>query len=364
MESLSRPEAAADPSSPEEAARAAFAAALGTFGEGPILLLGHFDADGLSAMAVLGRALAASGRQVEPRIVGRGESPWSAEMRVELRARRPGGVIVTDLGVRDHAVLPDVPTIIIDHHVPQGSGGEAEVITGHGMAPIPTSSLLAWWCAGELMQPEAREDLLWLAALGLIGDMAEGAGFPELARARARWGITALRDATSLINQPRRSASGDATPALALLLKSEGPKDVTSGRHPETEQLRAAAAEVKAALESARRVAPKVVGDAALIRFSSPCQIHPLIAQQWRGRLKDQIVIAANTGYREGWVHFACRTATDRDLIAWLAERRPPGADENYGSGHRQATGGALRYPDWNAFISSLGFGPDVQVLS
>lgn len=366
MELSSRPEPPAALSSREVSVhvREAFASALETFGDGPVLVLGHFDADGLSAMAILCRALTASGRTVEPRIVGRGESPWSAEMRAELAGRRPGGLIVTDLGVRDHDILPGTPALIIDHHVPQGSAGAAEVITGHGMDPIPTSSLLAWWGAGALVQREAHEDLLWLAALGLIGDMAEGAGFAELGRAKARWGITALRDATRLINQPRRSASGDAAPALALLLKGDGPKDVTGSRYPETDQLRAAAAEVKAALESARSVPPKVVGEAALIRFSSPCQIHPLIAQQWRSRLKGQVVIAANTGYREGFVHFACRTATDHDLIAWLAEHRPPGADENYGSGHRQATGGALRYADWNAFISGLGFGPDAQVLS
>jgi len=104
-----------------------------------------------------------------------------------------------------------------------------------------------------------------------------------------------------------------------------------------------------------------VRGDVALIRFHSACQIHPLIAQQWRGRLKDKIVLAANTGYRDGWVHFAARSASGRDLIAFLAERRPAGADGHYGNGHAQATGGALRAGDWNAFVSDLGF-PEQQV--
>jgi single-stranded-DNA-specific exonuclease len=98
-----------------------------------------------------------------------------------------------------------------------------------------------------------------------------------------------------------------------------------------------------------------------LIRFQSPCQIHPLVAQQWRGRLKDKIVLAANTGYRPGWVHFAARTASGTNLIQFLKEHRPQGADENYGSGHVQATGGALRPADWNAFVVGLGF-PEEQV--
>ena len=74
------------------------------------------------------------------------------------------------------------------------------------------------------------------------------------------------------------------------------------------------------------------------------------------------IVLAANTGYRPGWVHFAMRSAREVDLIRFLADHAPPGADENYGSGHRAATGGALRPADWNHFITGLGFGPEQQV--
>ena len=39
----------------------------------------------------------------------------------------------------------------------------------------------------------------------------------------------------------------------------------------------------------------------------------------------------------------------------------PAGADSRYGSGHAQATGGALRPADWNAFVQAIGF-PDQQV--
>ena len=345
---------------PAEDVRRAFAEALRRFGRNaPVLLLGHFDADGLSALAVLKRALDAAGWDSRVRIVGKGENPWSAEMRAELAGETLGGIIAADLGVRPGAIRAGTPTVVIDHHVPTGTPADAVVITGAGMEPIPTSSLLAYWCAGALADPEP---LLWLAALGLIGDMAEGAGFPEMDEANRRYGKTALREAVSLLNAPRRAAAADAGPSLALLLKGDGPKDVTSGVHPETAILRAAKAEVAAELDAAKRVAPKSRGGVSLIRFHSPCQIHPLVAQQWRGRLKRDVVIAANTGYRPGWVHFAARTGDpDRDLIAFLAERRPAGADEHYGSGHRQATGGALRPPDWNAFISALGF-PEEQV--
>lgn len=341
--------------SPAVAVRDRFAQALRTFDRArPVRVLGHNDADGLSAIALLTRALRSAGWIAEPRIVGRGESPWSADMRDELAAAPPaGGLIVADLGVRAFHPAPGTPTVVVDHHVPQGEPEGAVVISGHGWTPEPTTSLLAYWCAGAVADPDAW---LWLAALGLIGDMAEGAGFPEMGQAR-RYGITALREATSLVNAPRRTGSGDASAALDLLLAADGPKAIVAAP-----ALHAAKAEVKRELDAAKRVAPRVRDGAALVLFSSPAQIHPLVAQQWRGRLKDEVVLAANAGYRPGWVHFAARTARDLDLVAWLAERRPPGADEMYGSGHRQATGGALRAADWNHFVRALGFGPEAEV--
>lgn len=346
------------PGDPRDHAREAFGNAVGDFHlDKPALILGHFDADGLSAMALLARAFERAGRPARLRVVGRGENPWSDLMRAELAGEDIGGLIVTDLGVRAGPLKPGTPTVVIDHHVPTGTPGDAVVISGHGLEPEPTSALLAYWCAGAVAPVD---DLVWIAGLGLIGDMAEGTGFPEMAEAQA-FGKTALRDAVSLLNAPRRAAAADAGPSLALLLKANGPKEIVSGVHPETEHLRAAKAEVAAELDHAKRVGPKVRGEVALIRFHSTCQIHPLVAQQWRGRLKDKIVLAVNTGYRAGWVPFAARTGKlDRDLIAFLAERRPAGADENYGSGHRQATGGALRIPDWNDFVQGLGFPEEI----
>ncbi|WP_205479597.1 DHH family phosphoesterase [Sphingomonas arenae] len=321
---------------------------------GSPLILGHFDADGLSAVAILARTLEGS----DVRLVGKGENPWSPELRAELAERSPPALIATDLGVRDGEIAPGVPTVLIDHHVPTGVPGEALVISGHGQVPEPTSALLAYWCARGA---GAAEDLLWLAAIGLIGDMAEDAGFSELEEAQRRFGKTALRNAVSLINAPRRTASADATPALQLLLKCNSPKELLSGEYPETAELIAAKEEVKAEMEIARRVAPKVRGDVALIPLASPCQVHPLVAQQWRSRLKDKVVIAANRDYRPGWVHFAARTAAGHDLIRFFAERRPEGAGSEYGSGHRAASGGALRHEQWNEFVRELGF-PEEQI--
>jgi single-stranded DNA-specific DHH superfamily exonuclease len=341
------------------AARDAMTAAFATFKEGrPILVVSHFDADGLTAAAILIRALRRAGREAVSVVVGKGQSPWDPEVTHRLGAHEPGGLIVADLGTRADPVLPGCPTLVIDHHVPTGEPRDAITISGNGLDPEPTTALLAWWAAGALGD---QADLLWLAAVGLIGDMAEGLDFPEIAEAQVRWGKTALRDATSLVNAPRRTAAADAGPALRLLLASDGPKRITKGDDADALALHAAKAEVRAAMDVAKRVPPAIGGDVALIALDSPCQIHPLIAQQWRGRLKDKIVIAANAGYRPGWVHFAARSASGRDLIAFLAEHRPENADGRYGNGHAQATGGALRNADWNDFIRKLGF-PQAQV--
>ena len=325
----------------------------------PIRILTHNDADGLATAALLARALARIARCARTRILGRGENPWSEARRAELREEDMAGLIVTDLGVRPGAIKRGTPTILIDHHVPAGSPRGATISSGHGQTPTPTSSLLAFWCVGGLTDVE---DLLWIAALGVIGDLGDQAAFPELAAARKRHGATALRQATPLVNAPRRTAGGDARPALDLLMRAGGPREITSGQHPETALLQRARDEVRAALEAGRRIAPRIQGPVALIRLESPCQIHPLVAQAWRNRLKDRIVIAANTGYRPGWVHFSVRSATPVNLIEFLRSKAPDSADENYGGGHEQASGGALRAGDWNELVARLGFGPDMQV--
>jgi len=187
----------ADAANPRLAARQAFKDGLARFdAAGPVVILGHFDADGLSAAAILARALRTSGRTATVRIVGKGETPWDDALADELAMLGPGGLIVTDLGTRAEPILPGCPTIVIDHHLPTGLDADAVVISGNGLEPEPTSALLAWWATGALGD---QADLLWLAALGLIGDMADEAGFPELAQAQQRWGKTALRDATSLV---------------------------------------------------------------------------------------------------------------------------------------------------------------------
>lgn len=325
----------------------------------PILILTHNDADGLAAAALLARAFERNAYDSRVRILGRGESAWSEAMANEISAEVLGGLLVTDLGVGPGPIGSGTPTVIIDHHVPRGAPPGATVISGYGRTPTPPTSLLAFWCAGILGDVDG---LLWIAALGVIGDVGDRAPFAELNLARGRYGASVLRAATTLVNAPRRTAAGDARTALDLLMKASGPGEITSGQHPETAMLARARDEVQAAFAEGKRVAPKFSGPVALIRVCSPCQIHPLLAQRWRTQLKKHIVIAANTGYRPGWVHFSVRSAADINLIDFLRENAPASAGEDYGGGHEQASGGALPVETWNEFVGALGFGPEARV--
>ncbi len=120
---------------------------------------------------------------------------------------------------------------------------------------------------------------------------------------------------------------------------------------------------MKTALDAARSVAPLFAGPVALIRCDSPCQIHPLVAQSWTHRLRKQVVIGANAGFRDGFVHFAARSASVPDLIEFLGNRAPDlGPDDQFAQGHRRATGGQVRVETWNRFASQLGFGTEALV--
>ncbi|WP_308916095.1 hypothetical protein [Jannaschia sp. LMIT008] len=316
----------------------------------PDRILSDVDADGLSSAALLADAL---GRPV--RLVGRGANAWTDPVAAEVAEE---AVIVADLGMRGRTLGRRL--CVIDHHVPTGTPEGATVIHGEALDPVPSTSLLAWYALG------APEDRGWLAALGCMGDYGDKGGHLEVAPAKKRWGAGRLRELTSLVNAPRRAASGDASPALALLRAAEDPAHALSGDLPGLAECEAAREEVKAATAAARRAPPRFGSrygsDVAIVRIDSPCQVHPLTAQSWVGRLRGAIVFCANFGYLPGRVSFSGRAPKDRDIVDLLARHRPVGADPaHYGNGHRQAAGGTLEHEPWNALMNDLGFGPEMR---
>lgn len=343
-----------------------------------------FDADGLPAGALLLRALRHAGYDAHGECRRKGESAWGDEIAARLHDRQTShgidALIVTDLGSRDGVILRDaagsaVPLLLIDHHRPIGQPEGSTLISSYGTGDVSasgrdlaTSGLLSWWCIRALVGEPQAEDWLWLAAISILSDLGDKAPFPELARAKRRVGGAALRDATSLLNAPRRTAAGRADAAFSALLDVSGPKEIVDGSRPESAALRAAKEEVGEALAVARKQPPRfstlmreeLGADLVAIRMHTGCQVHPLVAQQWRGRFPKSVVFGVNTGYRPGWVAFSARGPAGLNLIEFLARHRPAEADTNYGLGHDQASGGALPVPVWNRWIRTLGFGDEM----
>ncbi len=339
--------------------------------ETDIHILADADADGLPAAALLVRSLHAAGySRVTTEARRKFENAWMPEVHARLRDRNPEALLIVDLGTRPDAILPGVPTLLIDHHAPFGTPPGATLLTSYGTEPTATSGLLAWWCAAAIA-PALAQDLQWLAGISLLSDLGDKAPFPDLAESKKRFGSTAMRDLTTLLNAPRRSATGDATVALQILLEGASPKQILASDSPSLHALKEAKAEVGEALASARKAPPKfsskwkdeLGADIVCIRIDTPCQVHPLVAQIWKPRFPQAVVFGVNVGFRPGYVHFAGRAPKHVNLVQFLRNHTPNGADGTFGGGHDQASGGALPMAIWNAFITEMGFGPEMQVL-
>lgn len=324
-----------------------------------VVVFCHYDADGLAAGAILGRALPRmgfAGVEVVPSL--RGESAFSDEARARLLRLRPEALIVTDLGVHRFGVLPGVPTLYIDHHRPSGAPPGAVVVSGYGWDPIPNSS----WMALDVLRPLADvDDLGWIAAVGTLSDLGDGAPWSELPALKKRYTAKWLREAVSLVNAARRAAEFDVETPLRLLLAADHPREVSENEELGSGRLHTYRAEVNDELKRARRQAPTFSGTHpfALVRIHSPCQIHPLIAQQWRGRLKDYAVISANSGYLPDVVAFSMRTARpDLNLPEILQSIDLGEFNGRYGQGHDQASGGHLPPQTFERLLAELGFPP------
>ena len=90
-----------------------------------------------------------------------------------------------------------------------------------------------------------------------------------------------------------------------------------------------------------------------MIRFSSPYQVHPIVATAWRRRLAPRLVVAANDGYLPGRVNFAARGG-DTDVGAALRAALP-GQEGEFAHGHDRASGGSLAPEAFERLLRGLG---------
>lgn len=290
----------------------------------------HTDADGLAAGAI---ALRARGEGAGAAVLlDRGLTPWGEDAPIPA-----GPVAVLDWGVRDlHR-----PGLLVDHHAPEAEPREDQVmVSGYAERPVP--------CTSALMRRIDPGAPAWLAAVGAVGDLGDAAfALPECAGAPK----TAVRKLVPLVNAPRRVRGGPVGDALALLVEHDDPKAALLD--PRVALLEESRREWRGEFERAMRTAPSVAGDVAVIRFSSPCQVHPLVAGAWMRRLAPRMVLAANDDYLPGRVNFAVRGGSG-DLRRRLREALPDVGGE-FAHGHDRATGGSLAPGDFARLLEGLG---------
>ena len=354
---------------------------------GHVVVLCHFDADGLAAGALFGRGLPLLMPEARVSVVPslRDESAFTDAARDRLRALAPDALVVTDLGVSEAGTLEadvgplggPIPVLYVDHHRPSGLPAGGLVVSGYDWEPVPCSAWLAYSLL-EAVVPDVDEmrELDWIAAVGVISDLGDKAPWPPLADAKRRHTAKWLKEATVLTNAARRGATFRAQDALDLLMTEDGPRDLAEA--PASAPLHDARAEVAEAMTEARKEAPVFsVRDAraealpddelrfALLRIDTPCQVHPLIAQQWRTRLKGYAVICANTGYLPGTVAFSTRTSRRDVVLPKLYQSiDTPGWNGRWGHGHDQASGGHLPPAVFNDVLDALGFEPEAHVVT
>ena len=304
--------------------------------DGIIALVHDVDADGITAGVVWQRVLERLGFNVSRLMPERERNVWTDANRARIAAVKPDFLWVLDLGCRDEKVLENIPTAFLDHHRPEGVLPEDTLITGYPWEPIPNTS----WMTYELAVGKVEiEDMDWIAVIGTLSDLGEKAPWPLIAQAKKKYTAKWLKEATALVNAPRRAAHADPEAAARALLSFDNPKALCESSSADVEILKSARAEVSAALTEAKKAAPKFAGEVALVTIDSPCQVHPLIAQIWRGRLPKYHVICANTGYIENRVNFSARSAKGRSVLDFLKSFQLSEGEGHFGHGHDQGVG-------------------------
>ena len=311
------------------------------------------DADGLAAAGVFERVLERAGHPLTTVLPDRERNVWTPENRRRLAETQPEFTFVLDLGSRGEKVLDGVPACFIDHHRPEGVPSGDTLISGYAWEPIPNTSWMVYELAGALCEVE---DLDWIAAIGTLSDLGEKAPWPLIDLAKKKYTAKWLKEATALVNAPRRSANFRPELALAALRENTSPRELCESKAPSSQALRAARQEVKAAFEEAKKAAPKFSGEVALLEISSPCQVHPLLAQVWRGRLPKFHVVVANTGYLPDRVNFSARSAKGKSVLDYLKSLDAGEGEGHFGHGHDQASGGSLPPERFEKLKRAMGF--------
>src|SRR5205814_5974426 len=98
-------------------------------------------------------------------------------------------------------------------------------------------------------------DKAWVAAIGNLGDL--GPDYPELHIAAKQQKMKWIREATTILNAAKRSSRYALGTAFEVLKEAENAQEIVEGSSPGIQLLKQCRAEVKAALDEAKRLAPR-----------------------------------------------------------------------------------------------------------
>ena len=358
-----------------------------------VLVVGDFDADGLTGLAIMVRALRTLGIDAAPHVPTRLDDGHGLSLRAVELARATGRrlVITVDTGSSSGAEIAaagsaGIDVIVTDHHrVPPELPPAVAVVNPHRPdASYPDSRLAGSGVAlkiaahqlerlGGIPAEVTTSDLADLAMIGTVADVApvlgENRGIARLGLERIRRdprpGIAALLTAS-------RVAAGDAT--LETVGFALAPRLNAAGRVGDADQAAAllltddpeAAAVLAAALDAANLVRRDVSraaveearvlvdgeggwnGEAVLVRGPWPVGIIGLVA----GRLAEDYGLPAVVATRVGeHLRASCRAPAGYDLAAALE-----GCADllvRHG-GHRGAAGFEVEASRWDELAERL----------
>ena len=354
-----------------------------------IAVYGDYDADGVTACAMLTRALRAGGADVLPYIPNRMTEGYGLHTAAleELAARGVQCVVTVDCGTSSVEVAanrpPGMALVVTDHHLPLAPDGSPPRL-------VPADALInpkqpgdtygfdglagagvAWklLCALEaegIVPAGQAEAMIGLAALGTIADMMPLQGENRtivrrgLGRVLELAGLRALAQAADVSAPlcaadiafgiaPRINAAGrmeDAKLALDLCLSDAPEECVAMARHLD-EQNRSRQAAVATALEQAEERVAEIPDDAPAIVLGDPgwpMGIVGLVA----GKLMERyavpaFVVCLDPGEAKG----SGRSVSGVHIVRALDRAAPTLI--RYG-GHAAAAGFSLRAEDLEGF--------------
>lgn len=319
-----------------------------------VFILFHPDADGLTSALILKEAFKRINNQ-EVNIIypQKGEGAYTSGTMSELNSINPEALAVLDLGISPLKLKRKIPVFFIDHHyIYEIPDGQNYISSFGDKIPRPTS-MLTYESASRLID---IDDLLWLEAIGTIGDLGIDEPFHLFDRLPKDIHKKDLKEAQVLINAAKRSSRYDINTVLSLFNKINHPHQIVSGQFDETRKLQEMRKEVNDEWRKTRHIHPEFKWKVALIAFKNSCELCGLLASMWAEQLKDYVVIAANFGYIKDKVFYVIRTKSNIDVIKFMQKIKPENYKHPIVFGQRSAAGGSLDRNTWRRVVNKMGF--------